>query len=328
MQNLISIKNIHLAKIIKVIIVLSVIALAAYLLWLFWPMMRMQSIKWQHIVNEELSTLLYEAKETPFISSAPLLGLSLLYGALHSIGPGHGKVIVSTFLATHPSKVKHSLVLTILSSLMQALVAILLVSTLVFIFDNSMREVNGSADNVINFSFLIVVALGTMISFRSLKKLYQAPQHHTEPQHNHTHQHDHTHDHSHKNAQCCGHQHVASAEQINTAATWQAYAAIIMSIGMRPCTGAIMALLFANMVGIYWLGILCAILMAIGTAISTSTIALLTLSGKKIINQYLGHDEHKISKGNSLLQLIGGILLIFLGLLLFNTSSSGMSPMF
>jgi nickel/cobalt exporter len=329
MQNLIQVKNVSF---IKVIITLSLLIGGAYMLWLYWPMMMIQSIKWQHIVNDELSNLLYEAKQNPLTATAPLLGLSFLYGALHSIGPGHGKVIVSTFLATHPSKVKHSLVLTILSSLMQALVAIILVSALVFIFDNSMRQVNATADDFIKISFLIVAGLGALLSFRSLRKLYQPSQHkqniHHEHEHHHEHSHEHSHEHNHSEGQCCGHQHVATAEQINNATTWQAYAAIIMSIGMRPCTGAIMVLLFSNMIGIYWLGIVSTILMSVGTAISTSTIALLTLSGKKIISQYLGHDQHKLSKGNSLLQLIGGILLMLIGLLLFSTSSAGMAPMF
>ncbi|WP_413701158.1 nickel/cobalt transporter [Psychromonas sp. KJ10-10] len=293
MQNSIENKKLTSIKIIKASIALSLVLAVVYTIWLFWPMMLVESIKWQRIINEELSNLLYEAKENPLIATAPLLGLSFVYGALHSIGPGHGKVIVTTFLATHPSKVKHSLVLTILSSLMQALVAILLVSALVFIFDNSMKQVNATADDFIKLSFLMVIVLGAMLSFRSLKNYINPP-----------------------SMKCIrsivteiamimatsmsmdivmiittgmamiiasvdGHQHLPDADKINSATTWQAYAGIIISIGIRPCTGAILALLFANMIGIYWLGILSALLMAVGTAMSTSTIALLTLSGKK-----------------------------------------------
>ncbi|WP_372882400.1 nickel/cobalt transporter [Psychromonas sp.] len=274
----------------------------------------LHSIKWQQVINEELSNLLYQAKENQQTAAVSLLSLSILYGALHAIGPGHGKMIVTTFLATHPSKVKHSLILTVVSAFMQALVAILLVSSLVFLFNNSMRDVNGKAVELINLSFLVMIGLGGMIIFRAVKKLFSSGKVIEK----------------HEQGDChgCGHKHFADADEINTATTWQAYAGIIISIGIRPCSGAILALLFANMLGIYWLGVMSAFMMALGTAISTSAIALLTLSGKKLINQYLHHDEHKNSTGNSLLQLLGGVLLTLMGLLLFNTPTYGVSPIF
>ncbi|MFT6139238.1 MAG: nickel/cobalt exporter [Psychromonas sp.] len=303
---------------IKAILCFSLFLIAGYFLWQFWPTIMLQSIKWQRVINEELSNLLYEAKENQLTSAIYLLILSILYGALHSLGPGHGKLIVTTFLATHPSKVKHSLVLTIVSALMQALVAILLVSILVFMFNNSMRDVNAKAVQLISFSFLIMTILGAIIIIRTLKKLvtnFRSKQ--QEHEHNH---HDH-------HGNCCGHKHFASAEEINNATTWQAYAGIIISIGIRPCTGAIMVLLFANAIDIYWLGTVSAFMMAIGTAITTSTIALLTISGKKMINGYLKHNEHQSSNSNTLLQFFGGLFLFLLGLLLFNTPAIGVSPL-
>ena len=307
---------------IKTILCLSLFLICGYFLWQFWPTIMLQSIKWQRIVNEELSNLLYEAKENHISSAIYLLILSVLYGVLHSIGPGHGKLIVSTFLATHPSKVNHSLILTIVSALMQAVVAILLVSTLLFLFNNSMRDVNGKAVQLISLSFLIMAILGAVIIVRALKKLYLNLRNKQKEHEHHHHEHKHQTDGS-----CCGHKHFASADEINNATTWQAYAGIIISIGIRPCTGAIMALLFANAIGIYWLGVVSAFMMAIGTAITTSTIALLTISGKKMINGYLNHNEHKNTTSNTLLQLIGGLFLFLLGLLLFNTPAIGVSPL-
>lgn len=314
--------NVLLSNKIKAFISLSFFLLCGYFLWQYWPTIMLQSIKWQRVVNEELSNLLYEAKENQLTSAIYLLILSVVYGALHSLGPGHGKLIVTTFLATHPSKVKHSLILTIVSALMQAIVAILLVSILVFLFNNSMRDVNGKAVQLISFSFLVMAILGGFIVLRALKKLFTSIKH---KEHSHEHDH-HEHEHNHDGS-CCGHKHFASAEEINNATTWQAYAGIIISIGIRPCTGAIMALLFANVIGIYWLGVVSAFMMAIGTAITTSTIALLTISGKKIINGYLNHNEHKSSTNNTLLQLFGGLILLLLGLLLFNTPTIGVSPL-
>lgn len=92
------------------------IAVGAYQLWSMWPSLVISSIQWQREVNSELADLLYEAKSNPWGAGSYLIGFSFIYGMLHSLGPGHGKVIVSTYLATHPTKAKASLVLTVVSA--------------------------------------------------------------------------------------------------------------------------------------------------------------------------------------------------------------------
>lgn len=133
----------------------------------------------------------------------------------------------------------------------------------------------------------------------------------------------------------CGHQHVADAAAINRASTWQEYAAIVASIGIRPCTGAIMVLLFANMVGLYWMGVVSAIVMAAGTALTTSIIAIMTLTGKQVIKRYLqaGNRQNNVERSGwqltgYYLQLFGGVVLVLLGLLLMSGQEAGISPVF
>jgi nickel/cobalt exporter len=293
-----------LTSMLKLIVIFSVPVFAGYLLYSLWPTIMLESIKWQRIINEELSNLLYEAKQNHLTACLSLLGLSFVYGVLHSVGPGHGKMIVTTFLATHPTKIKHGLLLTILSAFMQAIVAVLLVTILLLFFNNSMRDINNKAAELITLSGLIMAVLGIVIVFHAVKTFFQ------QKMTNHQ------------------HQEFVSAEQLNKAVSWQAYLGIVVSIGIRPCTGAVMVLLFANMIGIYWLGVSSALLMAMGTAITTSSIALLTISGKKVINRYLSRDEHTPSISNMVVQLIGGGLLILFAFVLFSTPSSGISPVF
>ncbi len=137
----------------------------------------------------------------------------------------------------------------------------------------------------------------------------------------------------HSHADCgCGHQHVADADAINKASTLREYAGIIVTIGVRPCTGAIMVLLFANMVGLYWMGVVSAFAMAIGTAFTTSTIAIMTLTGKNLVKRYLAagnkSNSATLKAAGHYLQLFGGVLLVLIGLLLMSGQDSGMSPVF
>ena len=117
----------------SLVIFLGLLAIAGYFIWQAWPTIIVNSMQWQKQINNELSELLYAAKHESLIAGISLIALSFLYGMLHSIGPGHGKLIVTTYIATQDAKVKISLILTLLSSLMQALVAVALVSALLIL---------------------------------------------------------------------------------------------------------------------------------------------------------------------------------------------------
>ncbi|WP_019615611.1 nickel/cobalt transporter [Psychromonas ossibalaenae] len=335
---------------LSLLVFLTLFFWGAYSLWQLWPSLVISSIRWQGEINNQLSELLYLAKENLFEAGFSLAGLSFIYGVLHSAGPGHGKIIVTTYLATHPTKVKVSLILSALASLMQAVVAVLLVSVLLLVYQSSMREINHKAELLIGFSFFALILLGLFISYRALKQIVlfnkkskvtgekqiltlnslkqiQAENKADSYQLKRTA--------GIKAADCekhsacgCGHKHLADAAQINQSSSLREYAAVIFSIGIRPCTGAIMVLLFANMLDIYWLGIISAFVMAIGTAATISSIALLTISGKHLIRRYLrSHTAaFKLSLFSLLLQLSGGSALFLLGLLLINSQTLSLSP--
>jgi len=318
--------------------------IAGYAIWKAWPSLIIASMQWQKEINEQLSELLYDAQTHLVSAGFSLVLLSFIYGILHSLGPGHGKLIVSTYVATHPTKIKISLMLTMLSALLQAVVAIILVSALLALFNSSMREVNGEANRLVSLSFYTVLILGALIIWRNgvsiIKSLFfrkpplkiksikplgskmEAP----------------------KVEACgCGHVHFADPDTINNASSFKEYLAIILSVGLRPCTGAVMVLLFANMVDIYWLGVVSAFMMSIGTALTTSVIAIMTISGIKLIKRYMetnksNQPDHHHNANDlvnrrkqvtyALIKMTGGLLLVLMGLLLLSSQPVALSPIF
>lgn len=334
----------------------ALVLISVYQFWLAWPSLIIASLQWQREVNSELADLLYDAQTQPWLAGGYLVGVSFLYGMLHSLGPGHGKVIVTTYLATHPTKVKTSLVLTVLSAFCQALVAIVLVSILLWGFNASMRVVNQQANFFVSLSFALVVMLGCSICWKAAKQLYRTMRPEkikfvrmTPLTMRASSEQSHldkksvvysstlrmpialTNPHRDTLESCgCGHQHVASAQAINNAATWREYVGIVASIGIRPCTGAIMVLLFANMVGLYWMGVASAIVMAIGTAFTTSIIAVMTLTGKQWVKRYLtpskGNNKANWANAGYFLQFISGVLLMMLGFTFIGGQYYGISP--
>ena len=89
-------------------LLLAVSIIGGVWLWRAWPQVLMQSAVWQRSLNTELSRLLQAVAENPAAAGLSLLGFSFVYGVLHALGPGHGKIVITT--ACHPSReaeIKH-----------------------------------------------------------------------------------------------------------------------------------------------------------------------------------------------------------------------------
>ncbi len=131
----------------------------------------MQSAVWQRSLNLELSRLLRAVAENPAAAGLSLLGFSFVYGVVHALGPGHGKIVITTWLATHPSKLKSSINLTLAASLLQGLVAIALVVLVLALLQLPARQLHLSSFWLEKGSYLLVGALGLLLCWRALKKL-------------------------------------------------------------------------------------------------------------------------------------------------------------
>jgi ABC-type nickel/cobalt efflux system permease component RcnA len=57
---------------------------------------------------------------------------------------------------------------------------------------------------------------------------------------------------------------------------------IVLSMGMRPCSGAIMVLLFSKVIGVFGWGMAAALAMAAGTSLTISALALLVHSFRQL----------------------------------------------
>lgn len=54
----------------------------------------------------------------------------------------------------------------------------------------------------------------------------------------------------------------------------------VLTVGIRPCSGAILVLVFALAQGLFWAGVAATLLMGLGTAITVSAIAIVAVSAK------------------------------------------------
>ncbi len=311
-------------------LLLMVLIAAGAALWLHWPQLLLQSVVWQRKLHVEMTALLQQVDKSNRVGLA-LMGFSLAYGILHALGPGHGKVVIATFLATHPTKLRTSIKLTLAAAILQGGVAIALVTTVLMVLQLSSRQLHISSYWLEKGSYLLVIGLGIWLCWRALGKivrLLKKPQlairRLVPVQHNHTH-HEH----------CgCGHQHVPDSAMLDKAVSAKTKALVVLSMGLRPCSGAIMMLLFAKVIGVYWWGVLSALIMAVGTAMTVTGMALLVQISRALA---LKLSQNKKGQGDrqlvwASLSLAGGVLLMVIGIMLWLSAqpamSGGIRPLF
>lgn len=283
---------------------LVVVALGAVWLWQAWPQVMRQSILWQRDVNQQMSGLLKAVAANPTAAGGSLLMFSFLYGVLHALGPGHGKIVITTWLATHPSKLRSSIGLTLASSLLQGCVAVALVVVVLTLLQLPARELHMSSFWLEKGSYALVGVLGMILCVRALKKLRTALRKPTFKSFTPQHVHD---------EHCgCGHQHLPTPAQLDRGNDWRARLMIILSMGMRPCSGAIMVLLFSKVIGVFSWGVASALAMASGTALTISSLALLVHSFRRLAVRLSGNKTPVLWRqvGWATLALAGGIVLL------------------
>jgi ABC-type nickel/cobalt efflux system permease component RcnA len=147
-----------------------VLALAGvFWLWHIWPQVLRESVGWQRAFNRQMSALIQAVAENPTAAGGSLLMVSFMYGVLHALGPGHGKVVITTWLATHPSRLKSSIGLTLASSLLQGLVAVTLVFVVLSVLALPARQLHLSSFWLEKGSYALVGVLGLLLCWRAVK---------------------------------------------------------------------------------------------------------------------------------------------------------------
>ena len=303
------------------LIVLALLAVAVY--WVY-PLLLHNVILWQKAFNLQLSSSLNQLGQQHQEAGITLILISFFYGIFHAIGPGHGKFILTSYLALEQSKLKQAVKISLASSIVQGIVAILLVSIIIVAFTLSRTYFNLTLKWVERGSFMLMILLGVYWIYQAwqgirppklqIRKIspMQMSQEKTPLVSHHIH-HEH----------CgCGHQHLPSSVQMNQSTGWKSQLFLILSIGSRPCSGAILVLFLSYTLNIYLWGILATLMMALGTGITLTIFALIVIFTRhKAVQLKMWYFPAKFSFPiASSLKFLTACVLIGMGILLLHSS--------
>jgi len=287
-----------------------------------------------------------------------LLAISFAYGIFHAAGPGHGKAVISSYLVANRETARRGIVLSFVSALLQSLVAVLIVAIGAWLLNVTAKTMCGAERAIEIASYCLIAIFGARLvlakggGFMRALQLRRpspalalagagagdhphpghGPHDHGPHDHDHSHPHAHAahagHDHDRHGHDCVdpshvhdehrGHSHGPLPNELAGPGGWRRGFGAIFAVGLRPCSGAILVLVFALAQGLFWAGIAATFVMGLGTAITVSAIAVLAISARGVA-QRLG----SASEGSGALIMRGiefaaaGLVLLFGAGLLF-----------
>jgi len=246
-----------------------------------------------------------------------LMGISFIYGIFHAAGPGHGKAVISSYLLANEETWRRGIALSFASALLQALTAVVIV-TIAAILIGATAKVMGDTVRVIEIvSYALIVLLGVRLLWLKGRSFLYAlhdvrakaepleaaanthaadaahahcehHSHHDHAHHGHRH-HAHARSHDHDEEESVlpwGHAHGPEPEELAGPGGWRRGLSAIVAVGLRPCSGAIIILVFALARGLFWAGVASTFVMGIGTAITVAVIATLAVGAKSLAKRF------------------------------------------
>jgi nickel/cobalt transporter (NicO) family protein len=323
-----------------------------------WIMARQQEI------NRNLADAIRRLKAGDGLSAALLLGgLSFAYGVLHAAGPGHGKAVISSYVLADGQTMRRGVMLAFMAAFVQALAALLLVAILVLVLKSTRTTIVNTELWLERASWAFVACFGAWLLWRQVRPLLTAAPAHSHAGHAHAHHdhadHDHAHhDHAHKHhdhgaaahkddhhlghdhahhdhahaagdaCETCGHAHMPAPDALKTDWSWRRAMTLAVAIGIRPCTGAILVLVFAISQGLMWAGVFATFAMAIGTAITVSALAALAVGSRDLATRLAGARQPRwAGHVQSAVGIAGAALVMTLGASFFYYSLNGAGPL-
>lgn len=298
----------------------------------------------QQKMHRDMAGAVRDLKSAGTFTAASLLAfISFMYGVLHAAGPGHGKAVISSYVLANERTVRRGVYLSFLAALIQALSAIAIVGILAIALNATSLSIKATEGWIETLSWALVAAIGAWMMTGQIKRIIahraeagrmQTGSHSHDAHHHGAHHHDHDaccggahhqahHGDDHAHDDCCGHAHMPLLKDLEGELGWRKALAIAFSVGVRPCSGAIIVMIFAMSQGLLWAGIFATFAMALGTAITVSVLAALAVGSKALATRLAGRDGPWAERVGLAAGLIGSGLVTAMGVLFFISSLQG-----
>lgn len=276
----------------------------------------------------QLSGAIRTAKESG-AAAFGLIALSLAYGVFHAAGPGHGKAVIASYMLANERVLRRGLVIAFGAALLQGLSAIAVVAISAIIVKATAQHLSAAVNWVEIAGYACVAFLGIVLVYIKgaalLSALRTAPADPSGkagallPAHGHDCCSGHYHD------EGCSHAHAPDPRTLASGFSWKGALLTMAAAGLRPCSGAILVLVFALSQGIFRAGIYAVAAMSLGTALTTAALASAAVLVKNVSARYAKADSRRILIAGRLVETVAAAAVLALGVILVAGAWAGAS---
>jgi nickel/cobalt transporter (NicO) family protein len=221
-----------------------------------------------------------------------LIGLGFAYGVFHAAGPGHGKAIIASYIIANENSLKRGALIAGMAALLQGLVAIALVGVLALLIQGTRQTLTASINRIETASYILIIGFGLWLLWRKGRALLALMRGTDGP--------------------ACDHVHMPGPAEVSRWSRREA-ALAVLTAGLRPCTGAVLILIFTLSQSVLHAGIAAVLAMSAGTALTTAGLAALAVYFKSLamhVASGRGHWGLWIVRG---LEVLAALLVTLLG---------------
>ena len=131
-------------------------------------------LRTQQSLQHDLATGVKNLKGEHVMAAAGMLVLaSFIYGVVHAVGPGHGKMVISSYVVANEQTVRRGVVISFIAAALQALTAIALVGILAFALNASGLQINAWSNQLEIMSYALIALVGAWLLTTQLVRLYR-----------------------------------------------------------------------------------------------------------------------------------------------------------
>jgi ABC-type nickel/cobalt efflux system permease component RcnA len=312
---------------------------------------------WQSMFYRDLTAALGSLKENP-LGVWLLLVLSFGYGVFHAVGPGHGKAVITSYLVSSGESARRGVLISFAAAMVQAAVAVLIVAGGALVLRVTAMQITNATDWLEAGSYALIALVGAWLLWNKSfggghhhhhhhflpgdPHVHDDHDHHGHDHHDHAHdahghapqehvvdEHRHSdHDHAHHDD---GHAHASDDGQATQvarstgSALWRAWSAIL-AVGIRPCSGAIIVLVFALSQGLFAAGIAAAIVMGLGTGLTVAVLAAVAVGARGMAVRLAGTNATMGVAAVRGLEIIAAAVVMLFGLIMLGGAIAGGLP--
>jgi ABC-type nickel/cobalt efflux system permease component RcnA len=231
----------------------------------------------QRELNRTISRELRAVRETGSAKALLVVtGVAFVYGMLHAAGPGHGKLVVSSFFLARHARIGAGILTGTAISFLQAATSIVLVCGLGVILGQHGFDVLGRSVWLEALSYALIIAIGLVIAVSAVRGA-------------HRHGHD-------------------GRTRVGTG--------VVIAAGVTPCASALIIMLFALTNGVLLVGIGATLVMAVGMSLTTSLVGILAILSRRTIMVTLPGSARWRDRVSTGLSVAGGMIIAVVGGLL------------